>query len=380
VKPEAGPPETAAVVPKRGAKHRAISDELRSEIQQGTFLPGERLPSDSELAKRFDTSRLTIIQALRNLEAEGLVARKAGSGTFVRVQTPAASLVFGVLMPDLSDGEVFEPISHGIAHAGEAMNHSLLWGDVPWSKNNKETQALDLCRYFISRKANGVFFSPVELSPHQDEVNQEIVSSLEAAGIPIVLLDRCYLHFPDRSRHDLVGIDNRRAGHRMTRHLLEAGCKRVAFAYRPGSAATVDARFAGYREALWNAGIYEKYCFAGEPTDLAAIEKFLERDRPDGFACANDLTAAQLMHNLLRLGYRIPDDFKLVGINDVKYAKFLPVPLTTLHQPCHQIGAAALSAMLERLEKPNAPARDILLDCEMIVRQSCGGGPSSQPR
>jgi GntR family transcriptional regulator, arabinose operon transcriptional repressor len=56
----------------------------------------------------------------------------------------------------------------------------------------------------------------------------------------------------------------------------------------------------------------------------------------------------------------------------VKYASFLPVPLTTLHQPCQQIGNAAMAAMLDRLENPAAPTRDVLLDCELVVRQSCG--------
>ena len=77
------------------------------------------------------------------------------------------------------------------------------------------------------------------------------------------------------------------------------------------------------------------------------------------------------MHKLLKLGLRIPEDVRMVGINDVKYASFLPVPLTTLRQPCQDIGNAAMAAMLERLDHPNAPTRDELLDCELVVRQSC---------
>jgi GntR family transcriptional regulator of arabinose operon len=102
------------------------------------------------------------------------------------------------------------------------------------------------------------------------------------------------------------------------------------------------------------------------------LKVFLEQNRPDGIVCANDFTAAKLMHNLLRLGVRIPDTIRMVGINDVKYAEFLPVPLTTLRQPCHQIGAAAMSMMLERLENPTVRTRDVLLDCELVIRQSCG--------
>ena len=52
------------------------------------------------------------------------------------------------------------------------------------------------------------------------------------------------------------------------------------------------------------------------------------------------------------------------------YASLLPVPLTTVHQPCHDIGEAALHAMLERLDRPKAPARNVLLDCWVVVRES----------
>ena len=61
-----------------------------------------------------------------------------------------------------------------------------------------------------------------------------------------------------------------------------------------------------------------------------------------------------------------------MGIDDVEYASLLPVPLTTIHQPCREIGEAALDAMLDRIERPARPVRDILLECSLVVRQSCG--------
>jgi GntR family transcriptional regulator of arabinose operon len=78
------------------------------------------------------------------------------------------------------------------------------------------------------------------------------------------------------------------------------------------------------------------------------------------------------MQTLLRLGSRIPADVRLVGIDDVRFASLLPVPLTTLRQPTRQIGDAALSAMLERVARKDLPPRDILLDCVLVVRESCG--------
>jgi DNA-binding LacI/PurR family transcriptional regulator len=92
----------------------------------------------------------------------------------------------------------------------------------------------------------------------------------------------------------------------------------------------------------------------------------------DAFVCANDRVAGRLMHTLLTAGLRIPRDIRIVGIEDVNYAALLPVPLTTVHQPCRDIGEAALRVMLERLDRPRMPARDVLLECTLVIRESCG--------
>jgi DNA-binding LacI/PurR family transcriptional regulator len=78
------------------------------------------------------------------------------------------------------------------------------------------------------------------------------------------------------------------------------------------------------------------------------------------------------MHSILELGYAVPDDVRLVGIDDMDYANLLPVPLTTLRQPTREIGAAAFAAMLDRVSRPETPVRDILLQTKLVVRRSCG--------
>jgi GntR family transcriptional regulator, arabinose operon transcriptional repressor len=70
----------------------------------------------------------------------------------------------------------------------------------------------------------------------------------------------------------------------------------------------------------------------------------------------------------------------VVGFDDVKYASLLPVPLTTIHQPCAELGATAVRVMIERLRNPHMPARDVLLNFTLIVRASSGGAvTTSQP-
>ena len=92
----------------------------------------------------------------------------------------------------------------------------------------------------------------------------------------------------------------------------------------------------------------------------------------DAIMCANDITAANLMQTLLSLQVRIPDDVRIAGVDDVKYAKLLPIPLTTYQQPCAEIGAVSMSAMVERVKNRQLPARSILLNGTLVVRQSCG--------
>jgi DNA-binding LacI/PurR family transcriptional regulator len=362
-------------------KHRQVFDSLLKAIQSGTYHVGDRLPSEAELGKTFLASRITIAKAVNELQRLGLVSRRAGAGTYVLPRKQATGCVFGLLIPDLGRTEIFEPICHGMMRSPLSAAHSLLWGHAMGEAKQQEEEAEQLCHHYIAQKVSGVFFAPLEFTPHKDVFNRRIASALDHAGIPVVLLDRCILPYPERSRYDLVGIDNRRAGFQITRHLLQLGSRRIAFAAKPLSAPTVDARIAGYREALHCAGLplNENLVRFGDPEDKAFIRALLDECAPDAIVCANDLTAARLMHGLLEAGVRIPEDVRMVGIDDVKYASMLPVPLTTHHQNCGDIGSIAISAMLERIERPGLPTRDILLQATLVVRKSCGASLPKNP-
>jgi len=360
---------TGAVSPK----YQQVYTALRKEIQSGRLKKGDRLPSEAELVRTFGASRITVGRAVRDLQVAGLVERRAGSGTFVRNPHTAHGLSFGLLIPDLGETEIFEPICQGMMASPLAREHALVWGSP--SGDSKEERAWQLCRQYIDRGLSGVFFAPLELSSTKDDMNERIARALDEARIPIVLLDRTVVPYPGRGHHDLVGIDNRRAGYVITEHLLRLGSRRIAFMAMRNAAATVDAREAGYREALyaWQAPVERSLVHRLEPSDSAEVRAVMEAHAVDAIVCANDRTASRLMPTLLRLGYNVPGDVRIVGIDDLEYAKLLPVPLTTLRQPTRQLGDAALAAMLERVTRTHLPTRDILLNCELVVRDSCGG-------
>jgi GntR family transcriptional regulator, arabinose operon transcriptional repressor len=140
------------------------------------------------------------------------------------------------------------------------------------------------------------------------------------------------------------------------------------------------ARIAGYREVCfeYGAAVDRKLVARIEPgQEESQIGALMKDEKPEALVCANDRTAGTAMHALIALGYQIPRDVRVTGMDDVAYARLLPVPLTTVRQPVRQIGEVAMAAMLERMERPAMPVRDLLLGYDVVVRRSCGA--ASEP-
>lgn len=358
--------------PGNKPKYQLILEELEQDLASGRYAAGQKFPSEAALVQRFGVSRITVGHAVRELESRGRVERVAGSGTYVRgAEEPRrAGQVFGLIIPNLGETEIFEPICQGIAAAPGAAGHALLWPYAGEPRAPRETQALESCRQCMARRVSGVFFAPLEFSPKSAEVNREVLRMLGEARIAVVLLDRRPEEDWRRPRWDVVGIDNHRAGRLAAGHLLGLGAKRVGFLGFQDQAATVTGRVAGYRAALEDAGAGPERVFTVAPGEPLVLPE--GAGECDAFVAANDRVAGSLMHALLARGVKIPDDVRIVGIDDVRYASLLPVPLTTIHQPCREIGEAALRMMIERIDRPGLPAREMLFDCSLVVRSSCG--------
>jgi LacI family transcriptional regulator len=364
---------------KTKPKHSEISKHLETEIIAGRYGDGSRLPSEVQLVKQFGVSRPTVARALRDLGAKGMIERRAGSGTYVRSNNgrTISSRTLGLLVPGLASTEIFQIICGEIASLARVNDYGLLWGGSTNPREDTDASlkhAEEICKQFIDRKISGVFFAPSELQPGQEKANTRLAESLREAGVPVVLLDRDLLHFPWRSDFDLVGIDNMGSGFMVAEHLIKLGCRNLFFVARPFSAATVDARIAGVREALVRHSIEPAagWIRYGDPADLKFTRALVAGLQADAFICANDDTAAVLLHILESQNVRVPRDIRVVGFDDVKYATLVSVPLTTVHQPCRDIAVMAFRTMMERLAEPTLPARSISLIPHLVVRESCG--------
>ncbi len=341
------------------------------------------MPSESQLVRRFGVSRPTVARALRVLEEQGLCERRAGSGTFAKLGgkhqpgLAAATGLLALLIPDLGNTEIFQLICGEIASLARVNNYSLVWGGSTHPALDTDVSlqhAEELCHQFIQRRVSGVFFAPFELVPEKEEANRRIAVMLREAGIPVVLLDRDLVPFPLRSDFDVVGIDNVAGGHLLAEHLIKLGCRRIEFVARPLSAPTVDARIAGVREALSRRRIEAEanWVHIGELDDRKFARELLRTPLPDVFVCANDHTAARLLRLMHQERIRVPEDVRVVGFDDVKFATLVSPPLTTVQQPCRDIALTAFRVMLDRQADPTLPACHHTIAPRLVVRDSCG--------
>ena len=74
----------------------------------------------------------------------------------------------------------------------------------------------------------------------------------------------------------------------------------------------------------------------------------------------------------MRKGLKIPQDLRIAGFDDEPFGAYLPIPLTTMRQPATALGAESMRVLISRSQEPDMPPRQVMLNAELVVRQSCG--------
>lgn len=372
--------------PKKAMKHQEIYDRILVGILEGKYLPGKQIPTEQDLATLFNASRPTVGKALRELEKKGFLYRKRGSGTFVKEPSQIQGHKLGILVPGVSleSGELFGAMVSQMSREASERGFAMLLNDSPSGTEQEIVeQARRIADELIELHVSGVFFLPMELSPEKWQFNQQIADAFDEAGISIVLLDRDVTLGSKRSNYDLIGINNERAAYNLTEHLIESGCRKIDFLTGTDQSSAIRDRIAGYQNALIDNGIQPEknkvHRIDMNPArnpDLeqvqSRIEEFVLANSPDAVVCISDRKAAMLMKCLIKMKKKIPDDIRIVGFDDLPFISYLPVPLTTVRQPADTLAREAVRMLIDRIQNPDLPARDITVATELIVRDSCG--------
>jgi len=349
--------------------HAEVFEALRREILAGKYDVDRRLPSETALSRRFGVSRPTVSRATLDLRREGLITTRKGAASIITRFAQNATGALGLVVPGENYAEIFRPLDRRLAHLADRAGWDLIRGEIKGTDPKvRAREARRLAYQFAKERVCGVFFQPIEFLKDSAKASADIVRYFENAGIAVVLLDYDIAQPPERSRYDVVGIDNFAAGLAIGRHLVCTGAKRTAFLHRPNAAPTVTNRMRGVAAATVESGgtwsLKGNVLFA-EPDNRRAVSRFLKNGLPDAFVAGNDVAAAALGETLARIGGGA-EKIRLAGFDDVEVAAKLG--LTTVRQPLDAIAEVAMQTLVSRIKTPDLPPRTILLDAELVVR------------
>ncbi|HEV2472756.1 MAG TPA: substrate-binding domain-containing protein, partial [Chthonomonadales bacterium] len=209
--------------------------------------------------------------------------------------------------------------------------------------------------------------------------NDDLTPALLDAGVPTV----CLSFLIDHPRCCSVDCDNEQGGYTAVRHLINLGHKRIAFLYPGYGVSWGKERHLGALRAMAEAGLSSRnlICYDWAETSLPSrlwVESALEflrtlKPRPTALVCCDESRAQGLVEALPQVGMRAPDDLAVVGFNSTEISARCRPPLTSVHQPLEEIGAAAVGLLIRRIQGEQSEERCLRFAMRMDVRDSCGG-------
>jgi LacI family transcriptional regulator len=206
----------------------------------------------------------------------------------------------------------------------------------------------------------------------EGEVGNQLIERLTNSNMPLVIAGRPH----HASNVSYIDVDNVSAAYHAVRHLIGLGYKRIGTI--TGTARRTESidRKKGYGKALAEQGLAldEALIAGGDFTEAGgyhAMQELLPA-RPDAIFAASDIMAVGGMRAVREAGLRIPEDVAFVGFDDLSIATLVHPQLTTVRQPIDQFGIKAVEMLIDLIENGVKPARRLIIDTELIVRESCG--------
>ncbi|MCS5734659.1 LacI family DNA-binding transcriptional regulator [Herbiconiux daphne] len=257
----------------------------------------------------------------------------------------------------------FSDLALGAEDAAEQAGYSVIVGNS-YDHVDRERRYLDL---FERQRLDGVLIAPVSES-------LELLERFRQRDVPVVLVDRVDPAgvYPSISLDDVLG------GTMAATHLLENGCRHIAFIGGPLRVAQMRERLEGARATVEASGA--RFTFFGTETLNPQLGREIgdrisampPDDRPDGIFAGNDHVALGVLQSLISHGISIPGDVLIVGYDDIDYASTAVVPLTSVRQPSYEMGANAAKLLLEQLNPAGASTLQTRFVPELVPRQSTG--------
>ena len=289
---------------------------------------------------------------------------------FARNLRIRSSSLIGYCVPLVSPASI-NPVMDRFLHALSAAARDHGYHVLLFTPTDADDELATYAELIARRAVDGFVMSYVE----RDDPR---IAYLQDRDVPFCAFGRTSIADDDADpsdRMDWVDVDGAHGMRAVVTHLIDRGHRRVAFLGWP-EGITVDERFRGYTEALIAAGIDPNPQLDVRGPDVPqtgadAIAALLTLDTPPtALVAASDLLASGAVEGVRGAGLRIGDQFAIAGFDDTPVARFLSPALTSLRQPLETVAAEVVRLLTERLDTPTRAAEHLLLEPELIVRNS----------
>lgn len=249
--------------------------------------------------------------------------------------------VIGVIIPELVH-YYFASILKGIEEEAMAHGYHIM---VAQSGEQYERE-VQLCRSFFENKVCGIIVSQAKNTQHYDHFLR-----LQEAGVPLVFFDRICTGV-NASR---VVVDDYMGAFNATSHLIDIGCRRIAFYGSQMNLEIAKNRFNGYKDALLKNGLpfrqeLTRICDNRHDAEMITPGMFDNDPHPDAFFAVNDETAIGILYTVKRMGLRVPEDISICGFTNDDRATSCDPMLTTVEQRGIQVGEEAADILIGHVE------------------------------
>ncbi|MCL6442409.1 MAG: GntR family transcriptional regulator [Alicyclobacillus sp.] len=364
--------------------YKVIYEQLKEQIEQNRYGPGEQLPTEVELAKMFQVSLITSKRALLELQRDGLIYRTRGKGSFVKSMSPAESrgpVVRSVENTANIVSMVLPSQGHGFARyiqgAADYLNKCGYYLSVH-STDDAVASDRQFLRDLASKGIRGIIYYPVNHFR-----NWDVLLALRMNQCAVVTIDQ---HLPDLPIPSVV-CDNFGGSYESAKRLIELGHRRIAYVSCTyiDSTSTIRERFYGYCSALRESGIAVDpdvlvFDYTMGPSDAVggrssgrSVLTRLKSLNVTAILAEHDFLACELLSRAAELGMKVPQDLSIVGFDNLEIGAHLPIPLTTVEQDFYEIGRKAAELVIELMERgANFAFKKHVVPVKLIERNTTG--------
>ena len=249
--------------------------------------------------------------------------------------------IIGVIIPQFAHF-YFASVLSGIEEEASARGYSIMVAQ----SDEKYDREVRICKSFYEHKVCGIIVSQAKDTQHYEHFQQ-----LLDMGVPLVFYDRICTGV-NASR---VVVDDYMGAFNAVTHLINTGCRRIAFYGSPMTLEISKNRYNGYRDALLRQGLQPRKDWirvCDNRADAEAITPAIlqQEEIPDAFFAVNDDTAIGILYTAKRMGYRVPDDISICGFTNGYRAIACDPMLTTVEQRGVTVGEEAANILISQVE------------------------------